>query len=179
MNTLTRLIAPALTCFALAATGSPALAQSADAATGGCAHEATATLGFTDGASADTATVTIVGPHCAGAVIVLVVRDPNGAPIYEDVWPLFWFADNTGALPSAASVAERVRPRIDGDMADQRAAADMENDFQWLEVPGAYFDALRAQGGAILCYETGHESGSCAAFDAEQNHGVRVLSSGH
>lgn len=174
MTKLTRLSAPALL---LASTIALALGAPAAAAPG-CLEERVTSVAFSAPDAADTATTTVVGPDCEHAVVILVVREPSGVPVYEDVWPIVWFSDNSGAIPSAAYVAERVRPRVDGYMNDQPDAAEIESDFQWLEVPGAYFNHLRETPGAILCYETGHESGSCAAFDASQAHGVRVLSSG-
>lgn len=181
MTKLARRIAPALAL--LAAPLAPAAAQddavaAPPAPAAGCLHEREWTLAFTAEDAVDRATATTLGPDCESAVIVLVVRDDLGIPVYQDVWALGWFADNAGVLPEPEAVLAALRPRIAGFMADQPPAAQLETERQWLEAPPAYVDHLRDVGGAILCYETGHESGSCAAFDPEHGEGVRILSSG-
>jgi hypothetical protein len=152
---------------------SPALGQAP-----GCFHAREVVLAFTGEDARDRVTVTLIGPDCASAVVVLAARDASGSVVYQHAWPFAWFADNSGVSPAPDAALERVNPRIEGSAAALQPAAELENDFQWLEAPAEDVDRLRRAGGALFCYETGHEAGACAAFDPERGVGVRVLAHG-
>lgn len=118
-----------------------------------------------------------IGPSCDDAVIALVVRTGEGAPLHAWASPahyLFGFQDLKGETDMAAALAEFIDPARGGlsstaDLPDWPEGADHPpGEFPFLPDPDIdrlTYLSLRESALPVFCHVQGMESLACVAFD--------------
>lgn len=129
----------------------------------GCDRVASAEIAFTGGDAPDTVEARTFGPNCAHAVGVLVIRAPDGAPVWSWTAPLYptfgaGFAPVQGADVDAAVIQTflgqwtQLAPLTTADAPAWAAdAAGPEGDATAL-LERAVYDDVRARGAPMTCH---------------------------
>jgi hypothetical protein len=181
---ITILLAALLTGACDQATQAPSDTPTASAAQSGCDKSAKQIVAFTAPDAADVVEARAFGATCAQAVVMLVVRSADGAPL--SVWSTAhpWLgagaqADGDAALDSFLSEWVKVKVDTTTSLPDwpQRATAFKDQLSAFMTTPfdrDAYLD-IRAKGAPRLCFATGVSSGQCLYYDVKAGAAPKVL----
>lgn len=130
-----------------------------------------------------------IGDECANAIVVAIVRDGEGAPIYTFASPvsgLFGFYDISTERQMADALDEFVGVT---SMADPMTSSDLPEWVEGLDNPDANtefpfypvewmtredYELLRTKDVPVWCHVQGMESMKCVAFDEDYNYEVGV-----
>ncbi|MBI1251071.1 MAG: hypothetical protein GC189_06345 [Alphaproteobacteria bacterium] len=170
--------------MALAACAQPSPAP--DAANANCDHVASSEIAFTSTAVTDTVVAHTLGPACAHAVGVLIIRAPDGAAIWSWSAPLYptfggLFAPVAGADVPAETIADFTRRWT------QLAVSTTSDAPPWPEAdetplggarPGlerAVYEDVRARDLPMTCHLSGVALETCVYWESAAAAAIRLV----
>jgi hypothetical protein len=154
----------------------------------GCDRSATQVIAFTAPDAQDLIETRSFGPDCGNAVVMILVRRADGAPLYAWSTAKPWPSDRAGGPVNGESMQNFLQQwgmvSVDTTMAlpdwPQRQQAFTEQLGAFMSTPFVREEYLDIRRKALprLCFATGIESGTCIYYDAQANSAAKVLDTG-
>lgn len=173
------------------ACGAPQTEAAAPSAAGGatnCDRTATHVVAFSAPDAEDVVEARSFGPECRDAVVMIIVRRADGAPLYAWSTARHWVSDRAAGITTGEQMQnflqEWTQVSVDSTMAlpdwPQREQAFTDNlgAFMSTPLPREQYLDVRGRGAPRLCFATGIESGTCIYYDPQSRAAEKVLETG-